>query len=141
MAVTVRPFAVPEKEDLSSLVTTLKLVLSDLEDQLNQRAQIYVSDKGLPKTGLSKNDLVITVANGTIGIQINRGRSYLALTAAMLGGLTANGMNFVGYKQGAALPSTSDFTTDKDWGFYSRIAGSTYLVLNLQGVILKVVLT
>lgn len=141
MAVTVRQLGKNTTPD--NLVAQITSVLQDLEDQLNQRAQIYVSTDGRVPTNLNRNDILVVAYKGNIGIQIKGAKSYLALTASMLGGLTTHGCNFLGILSGTTLPTLANFPNPGDFGFFNKTSSVVhrYLCVNINSVLYKVELT
>lgn len=143
MAITVKPFSENALSHASDLSRILKDVLSDLEDQLNQRAQIYTSTDGRIPAGLNRNDVLLIAYKGRMSILVKAARGFNTLTADHIGGLLANGTNFLGLKTDSVLASTAHFPRANDWGFYERTGGSPgfFLCFNHNGVIKKVALT
>lgn len=141
MAVTVRQLG--KNTTIENLIPQITSVLQDLEDQLNQRAQIYVSTDGRVPTNLNRNDILVVAFKGNLSIQIKGAKSYLTLTAAMLGGLTAHGCNFLGIISKAAAPVLADFPNLGDFGFFNKTNATVhrYLCININSVLYKVELT
>lgn len=128
--------------DVDKLLVALKDLFQDLEDQLNNRANIYVSTDGKIPTTLSPNDLVVIATGGTINILVKKKNGYVTLTAAMIGGLLSRGANFVGFQSVSGAPALSNFPNPNDWGFFTNTAGPNYyLVANFAGAIKKIALT
>lgn len=141
MAISTRPIGNVETPE--DLVKIIKEVFLDLEDQLNNRAQVYVSTNGRAPAGLNKNDVLIIAFRGQISILIKSGTTFQTLLASMLGGLMANGTNFIGLKTDSIAPSIVHFPEDNDWGFFNRTGGSPafLLVYNIGGAIKSQALT
>lgn len=128
--------------DPDKLISALKKIFSDLEDQLNSRANIFVSTDGRIPSTLQKNDLLVVALNGLLSIYIKTSKNYLKLAASMLGGLSANGSNFLGFKTSTITPAVSDFPKPGDFGFFTNSTGPTfYLCANFAGTLKKVTLT
>lgn len=126
-------------DDPVELIKRLRSILTDLEDQLNTRAQVYVSSNGKIPTGLNPNDVVIVTFQNQVALLVKQKTGLLSLTASHIGGLTANSTNFVGLKQSATLPSLVEFPNDNDWGFHLDTAFALmYLVYNRGGTLYKI---
>lgn len=142
MPVTVKPL--PSRLETSDeLIKALKSLLADLEDQLNQRAQIYVSTDGKIPAGLSVNDVILISFQGKVSLLLKNRRGFISLAASHIGGLSANLTNFLGVTTSGAVPTTTEFPNNNDWGFHNQTGGAPafYLTFNLGGVIKKVALT
>lgn len=142
MAVTIKTIGanVTEKDDL---VKIIKDVFADLEDQLNTRAQVYISTNGVIPAGLIRNDTLIVDYKGRITFQVKNAKGFDTLTAEMLGGLTAHTTNFLGLVQGTTAPAITNFPDTNDWGFYAKTTATTSFSLcyNFNGVLKKIALT
>src|SRR5687768_8446573 len=144
MAITVKTIG---EQSLSAnpgdIIKLIRDVFQDLEDQLNQRAQIYVSTDGRVPAGLNRNDILLISYRGNITLGIKNRNGMDTLTAAMLGGLTANSTSFKGVLRKAANPVVADFPNPNDWGFFFKTNTTTafYLCFNLDGTLMKVALT
>jgi hypothetical protein len=105
---------------LEELLPKLIDILQDLEAQLNEKAALYTNLKGETPKGLIQGDLLVTSLAGKISIKLKNTRSFDILTSSMLGGLTANGFNFLGEIVGTIDPPTSPtvFPNAGDFGFY-----------------------
>lgn len=124
------------------LIPLLKSIFADVEDQLNSRANIYVSTDGKVPTNLTRNDLLVVATQGVMQIFIKSSKDFLKLTAKMLGGLTANGANFKGFIVDTGSISLTHLPNVGDFAFYTNSAGPTYfLAANFAGTIKKVALT
>lgn len=141
MAVTVRNLG--SNVQITNLVPTIREIFGDLEDQLNERAQIYVSTDGRIPTNLARNDILIVAYKGRISISVKSAKSFLGLTAAMLGGLSANSHNFLGLIRGTAAPALTNFPNPGDFGFYFKTTATVhrYLCVNIDNVLYKVEVT
>lgn len=136
MPVTVKPL--PSRLETSDeLIKALKSLLADLEDQLNERAQIYVSTDGKIPAGLNINDVILISFQGRISLLLKNRRGFISLAASHIGGLSANETNFLGVKTSGALPTITEFPNNNDWGFHNRTGATLafYIVFNLGGVI------
>lgn len=141
MAVTLR--ALPsgtDTKDPSELIRVLKAIFDDLEDQLNDRAQIYATSGGIPNK-LNKLDTVITATPSKIGLSVFLGKSFVTLVADMIGGLTKHNTNFVGQITRTFAPSLSDFPNANDWGFYEHTGVNFSIVFNFNNTIVKAILS
>lgn len=128
--------------DPQQLLAILKDIFQDLEDQLNQQANIYVSNNGKIPSNLAANDLVVIATGGNMSILIKGKGGFTTLNAAMLGGLLSHGSNFLGFQSLAGVPSLTQFPNPNDWGFFTNTsAPATYLVANFAGAIKKIALT
>lgn len=138
MAVSVREIGT--LTDLGEVLAALKSVFSDLEDQLNQRANIYVSTDGKVPSTLQRNDFLVVSYRGNISLYVKGARDFTALTAAMLGGLSRNGMNFVGLVRDAINPDLSHFPNPGDFGFFFKTSVTVhrYICVNIDNVLYKV---
>lgn len=124
------------------LIKRLREILFDLEDQLNNRAQVYASTDGRVPSGLNRNDILFTVFKGRIGIRVKAAKGYAVLTADMIGGLSQKGTNFMGLTTSAAASALAQYPDTGDWGFHHNTAASTLsLTFNLGGVLKRVTLT
>lgn len=129
-------------ENSEEVLRALKGILQDLEDQLNDRTQLYVETGGRIPSGLSSNDVLFSLAAGAISVFIKNTSGFTQLFASHLGGLMANSTNFLGFTETAANPTTTEYPTHLNWGFHRNSAGPTiFLVLNYSGTIFKVQLT
>ncbi len=141
MAINARPIGnVESPEQLTKIV---KEVFQDLEDQLNRRAQLYVSSNGRAPSGLNNDDVLIITYKNRFSILIKQRNVFKELNASQLGGLLAHETNFVGLKTDNVAASTVHFPLENDWGFFERTGGSPgfFLVFNTSGGIKQVQLT
>lgn len=142
MGVNLKPIASIGNEEADRILKILRSVLSDLEDQLNKRGQLYANTNGKIPTDLHRDDVLISSYRGKVSVYIHNGRSLDALTAAMLGGLSANGTNFKGFQSGTTAPNLTHFPEHGDWGFYRKTSGPvrTALAFNRNGNVEEVTL-
>lgn len=142
MAVTLRPISSDPGQDL---IRTIKDTFNDLVDQLNDRAQVYVSTTGTVPSGLNRNDVLIVDLKGQISILIKNAKGYDSLNAEMLGGFIGHGTQFVGVKSAFSAPTTAQFPNENDWGYFKQMTGlvvtNLFLCYNVAGVIRKVTLS
>lgn len=105
-------------EDPEQLATLLRSIFDDLEDQLAQTAQVYVSN-GIP-AGVNPNDIVFGFDGKSITIGIAQSsKSLVQLTAAMIQGTPAQGLTFTGFQSIIGTPTN----IPNQWGFYNQIGG------------------
>jgi hypothetical protein len=143
MAISTNPIPINPETSIGEVVKLFRDALQDLEDQLNNRAQIYVSTDGKIPTGLNTNDILVVDYRGTVSLLIKKPGGFDRLTAAMIGGLTANSTNFLGVISQTGAPALSDFPNPSDWGFYRKTNAVTamYLCFNYANTLFKVALT
>lgn len=143
MAITLRTIGNDSIQNTSDLTRIVKEVFADLEDQLNERAQFYVSTNGVVPAGLQRNDVLLISYKGVISILVKNSKGLDTLTADMLGGLSKNGTAFLGHKTATVAPTvTTDFPQAEQWGFYTNsTTPATFLCLNVAGVLKKIALT
>lgn len=138
MAVTIREIG--QLTDPQSLVSVLRDLLNDLEDQLNQRAPVYAFTNGRTPTGLQLGDIVVSGYKGNLSIGLQTQRGLLNLVASMIGALSANGFEFIGViRTTNAAPLLTDFPTAGNFGFWFKTnAVVAYkFCVNIDGVLLK----
>lgn len=135
MPVSVRPIGQSPITDSDQLIKIIREVLKDLEDQLNERTDIFSSTDGRIPGGLTRGDLVILTFKGIFKILLKTRTGFDELIASHLGGLMAKGTNFIGITTSAAAPAVADYPKPNDWGFHSRTGGTPnfYLAFNFGG--------
>lgn len=132
MAISLKPLSRDTPPD--QLILRLQAILSDLEDQLNSKAQVYANTTGLTPNGLTNGDVLVTDLRGKITIKVKSNKQFDILTASMLGGLTANGTQFLGLIIGTTTPtSPTYFPNEGDWGFFIDTTGPTFYLVFHHG--------
>lgn len=125
-------------EDPEQLATLLRSIFDDLEDQLSQTAQVYVSN-GIP-AGINPNDIFFGFdgKNITVGIA-QSAKSVVQLTAAMIGGVSSQGLSFQGFQTITGTPAYQA----NIWGFYEQTGIGFFFYFGdpNSGTIKKVALT
>lgn len=140
MAITVRPIGEVAIQSPRDLVKLIRDTFADLEDQLNDRAQIYTSTDGRIPAGLNRNDILVISFRGVISLLIKNKNGFDTLTADMIGGLPARDTNYLGMQTGTAAPSLADFPEPNDWGFFRKTTAVTtfHLCFNFNNNLFKV---
>lgn len=141
MSISVKPL--PRDIPAEDIVRHVREALTDLEDQLNQRGQIYVSTDGKIPAGLNRSDVLIISNKGQISLLIKNKSNFDRLTAEMILGLSAKGTTFKGVTTTGAAATVTEYPNSLDWGFHNRTGGSPSfsLVFNIGAVIKSVALT
>lgn len=144
MAIQTRAISDGEIADSNALGKILRQIFSDLEDQLNNRAQIYATNGTIP-AGVEQGSIVVdTDKNGTISIKTATSRGFVTLTVGMLHGLLDRDTNFRGILRSLTTPLT-DLTfahSPGDWGFYHVTSGTRiWLWINSAGTFKSIELT
>lgn len=112
--------------DPTQLAALLRSIFNDLEDQLAQTAQVYVT-AGIP-AGLNKNDVVLQFDGKNISVGIaSSAKSLVLLTAAMIDGIPTKGLIFNGLIAGTGAIPTVPVNT---WGFYDQTGIGIFLYFN-----------
>ncbi len=140
MSVSIRPLGNTEGTDSKDIKRILQETFTDLEDQLNTRADIYGTTDGRIPAGLKPNDILFTFREGRIQLFIKSRTGFVELTADMLDGLSKFGTLYLGKIVGAAAPVVSQFPNPDDWGFYEHTGTAFYLCYNHAGTLKKVAL-
>ena len=145
MAVTTKPVTEQAAPNIQKLLAQLKAVFGDLEDQLNARAPIYVTNGKIP-AGIEINSVVIDTnpSSGKISIKTKTKTGFKVLTAAMIDGIPTRGLNFRGVIEGTVNPPIvcSFPNNPKDWGFYFHTVLHTgWIWINYNGFFIKAQLT
>lgn len=137
-----------KKIDVSQLAAAVYGSLASLEDQLNQRSQIYVNADGVIPNGAAPNaDFIATIAkDGKMALAIPQGKgSTRNLNITDLGGpyQTPLPLNFVGETTSTAVPSTTEYPNAGDYGFHNNTTlatpGQWYLAINVDGATIEYV--
>lgn len=138
MGVTLDPLT--NVTSLNDLTSRIRYILQDLEDQLNQRSQVYVSVNGTVPSNTNSGDIVVVAYQGSIQFLVRGVRDYTTMTAAMLGGLMALGTTFKGIQEGTAPPAVADFPKAGDFGFFHNSSAPSWsLCVNFNGSVIKTV--
>lgn len=127
--VTTRPIPDQASASASDLIKIIRDTFADLEDQLNQRAQIFVSTNGKAPAGLKRDDVLIISYKGSVKLLVRNGRGFDTQGADDVEALAAKGTNYLGYQTGVGAPALANFPTPHDWGFYYQSAGTPKLYL------------
>src|SRR5678815_4294133 len=117
--------------DADSLFSQLRILMADLESQLNKYPNTNSrTDLKVPQ-GTRNRDIFVNVVNGVMRVGVYDGRKIRYLKVNDLQQLQNIQTNFVGLKVGtslvgAAVTRTTYFPNDKDWGFYKDTTGGTF---------------
>lgn len=127
-------------KEVRVLAATLQARLEDLEQQLNIQPFL---DNGQNFSGeIGDGDPIIKLIHNVlkVGLYVRKVPRYL--TAVDLQALQKLNTDYKGFQEGAGPPSTTEFPSNGDWGFYLNTGGPVlHLAYNLSGAILKVNLT
>lgn len=128
--------------DPGALYTQLRVIVDQLQVQLNNQPQVSSRSDDKVEKGLLRNDLVIQFTEGVLKLGIFDGKKARFLNSSDLQSLQSRGTNFIGRKQGTTGIATAGtlalFPNQDDWGFYDRTAPvHFYLVYNTDGSTLK----
>lgn len=134
------------KKDVASLTKNLRLVLTDLEAQLQGNPLVSTTLGGKESKKLRPGDLFVSFLDNLlqVGIIKNNGKKrFLQASDLQVLQTVLKGTNFLGFLEDVPLPSTTHFPNEMDWGFYSKTGGTPrfYLVFNHATVIKKIELT
>lgn len=122
---------------LGALALQLQKIFADLADSLNSANTVQPDLDGKGYPGQKPGDLLVTQTSGniTLGLVVS---DNTRVSVTLGPAITDLNSNYLGTTTTTALPTTTEYPINGNWGFHFNSATSKiYITYNLSGVIKK----